>query len=297
MDKKISELTAAGALTGTEDVEVIQGGANVKTTAQDIADIGDFWPLVGVADLTGYTQITSTETGDPTHTAYIFGDEGTIGFSGDFNGETFSLSTGNNEAVFTDDRNDKVGLVYADDYSADFVPRSLVDKAYVDAQVVGGGGHIIEDEGTPLTQRSTLNFVGSGVGVTDAGGKTVVTIVAGTIDYARQPLTVAGSTTAMDFVSLTYRNFDITATQSANFSITFANAGSMVESRLTMRITGTVVITLPSSVVMQQYETINGRWDTSGNNLTLIGTTATPFMLTFYSDGTNVICSASDPTE
>lgn len=117
------------------------------------------------------------------------------------------------------------------------------------------------------------------------------------VDYTRQALVVSGSTTAMDFNSLTYRNFDITATQSANFSITFSNATNIVESRLTMRLTGTIVITMPSSVVMQNYETINGRWDTIGNNLTLIGTTATPFLLTFYSDGTNVICSASDPTE
>lgn len=42
-----------------------------------------------------------------------------------------------------------------------------------------GGGHTIEDEGTPLTQRDTLNFTGAGVTVTDAGGKTVVTIPGG----------------------------------------------------------------------------------------------------------------------
>ena len=42
-----------------------------------------------------------------------------------------------------------------------------------------GGGHAIEDEGTPLTQRDTLNFTGAGVTVTDAGGKTVVTIPGG----------------------------------------------------------------------------------------------------------------------
>lgn len=39
-NKKISELTAAGALTGAESVEIVQGGANVKTTAQDIANLG-----------------------------------------------------------------------------------------------------------------------------------------------------------------------------------------------------------------------------------------------------------------
>ena len=42
-----------------------------------------------------------------------------------------------------------------------------------------GGGHVIEDEGTPLTQRANLNFTGAGVTVTDSGGKTVVTIPGG----------------------------------------------------------------------------------------------------------------------
>lgn len=39
-NKKISELSSAGVLTGTESVEIVQGGANVKTTTQDIADLG-----------------------------------------------------------------------------------------------------------------------------------------------------------------------------------------------------------------------------------------------------------------
>ena len=47
--------------------------------------------------------------------------------------------------------------------------------------LIGGGtsGHIIEDEGTPLAQRSNLNFAGAGVTATDAGGKTLVTIPGG----------------------------------------------------------------------------------------------------------------------
>lgn len=47
-----------------------------------------------------------------------------------------------------------------------------------DIAALGGGGHTIEDEGTPLTQRTKLNFVGAGVTVTDDSGDdaTVVTI-------------------------------------------------------------------------------------------------------------------------
>lgn len=39
-NKKISELATATALTGTELVELVQGGANKKTTVQEIADLG-----------------------------------------------------------------------------------------------------------------------------------------------------------------------------------------------------------------------------------------------------------------
>lgn len=37
-------------------------------------------------------------------------------------------------------------------------------------------GHVIEDEGTPLTQRANLNFAGAGVTVTDSAPDTLVTI-------------------------------------------------------------------------------------------------------------------------
>jgi hypothetical protein len=40
-------------------------------------------------------------------------------------------------------------------------------------------GHVIEDEGTPLTQRSTINFTGAGVTVTDTGDKTTVNVTGG----------------------------------------------------------------------------------------------------------------------
>ncbi len=38
-DKKISQLSAASALDGTELVEVVQSGDNAQTTAQAIADL------------------------------------------------------------------------------------------------------------------------------------------------------------------------------------------------------------------------------------------------------------------
>ena len=38
-DKKISELSSAAALTGSEPIPTVQGGVTVRTTAQDIADL------------------------------------------------------------------------------------------------------------------------------------------------------------------------------------------------------------------------------------------------------------------
>lgn len=39
-DVKISELTSAASLDGTEIVPIVQSGSTVKTTAQDIANLG-----------------------------------------------------------------------------------------------------------------------------------------------------------------------------------------------------------------------------------------------------------------
>jgi hypothetical protein len=43
----------------------------------------------------------------------------------------------------------------------------------------GSGYNLVEDEGTPLTARTTINFVGAGVTASDDGSETVVTIAGG----------------------------------------------------------------------------------------------------------------------
>jgi hypothetical protein len=39
-NKKITDFTAAGALDGTELIEIVQGGVNKQTTTQGIANLG-----------------------------------------------------------------------------------------------------------------------------------------------------------------------------------------------------------------------------------------------------------------
>jgi len=58
-DVKISDLTSAAALDGTELVPVVQNGSTVQTTAQDIADLGG-------GGGASYTDVTGTLTAGST---------------------------------------------------------------------------------------------------------------------------------------------------------------------------------------------------------------------------------------
>jgi hypothetical protein len=82
------------------------------------------------------------------------------------------------------------GLIYKQKTGVDLELKTLVQGANITitngasditiASTAGGSQHLIEDEGVPLTSRSKLNFVGSGVNVTDGGAgpdSTIVTIV------------------------------------------------------------------------------------------------------------------------
>lgn len=82
-DTKISAMTSAGALTGTEEVPVVQSGANVKTTVQDIADLAS-GGSGGIAHTvaSGTDTYTATVTGV---TSYADGDAYLVKFT---NGNT-----------------------------------------------------------------------------------------------------------------------------------------------------------------------------------------------------------------
>ncbi len=68
-----------------------------------------------------------------------------------------------------------------------------------------GGGHTIQDEGTPLTQRTNLNFKGAGVTVTDdlANNATIVTVSTSAGAGYQQPTSGAidGSNTVFAFAT------------------------------------------------------------------------------------------------
>lgn len=83
-------------------------------------------------------------------------------------------------------------------------------------------GHVIEDEGTPLTQRNTLNFVGSGVTAADSGGKTVVTIPGGSLTVQE----VDGSPTESPTTTLEFPNGTLTEPSAGVVRYTAAATGA-----------------------------------------------------------------------
>lgn len=105
---------------------------------------------------TGYTQIFVKDDG-----LYLKNDAGAV---------TGPFGTGTGSG-------DVVGPAGATDSSVALFD-GVTGKLLKDGGALPTAGHTIADEGTPLTARATLNFVGDGVAVTDDAGnnRTVVTI-------------------------------------------------------------------------------------------------------------------------
>jgi hypothetical protein len=113
-DKKISELTGAGTLTGTEEVPIVQGGVTVKATTQDIADLGGGGSFDPSVDEVG----TITPTNAPIDTGQTV-EEGFSNAQGQIdelpNVVSLQVMTENgNTEVFTDDTALVFNLSYND---------------------------------------------------------------------------------------------------------------------------------------------------------------------------------------
>jgi hypothetical protein len=114
-------------------------------------------------------------------------------------------------------------------------------------------------------------------------------------DLDRVSASVSSGTMTLNMNSLRARKFHASSTITSDFTLAFSNTTNAVEFSLSLAITGTVNITLPSTARMQNFEKINGRYNDSTRVLTLTGGTATPFFLTGYYDGSVWRVFASDP--
>ena len=92
-----------------------------------------------------------------------------------------------------------------------------------------GSGHTIEDEGTPLTQRTSLNFVGAGVTVTDDAGNDATVVTIPSVAAADlQDVTDLGSTTTNDIeITDTTRGIILKSADGTRWRIGITNNGEL----------------------------------------------------------------------
>lgn len=93
---------------------------------------------------------------------------------------------------------------------------------------------------------------------------------------------VSAGTLTLDSNSQKQRRFYVSATQSANFTIAFSNDSACLIKTLDIQVTGTINITLPSSVVMQEDDV---RWNNGTKILNVVGGTASPIEFSFTKSG------------
>lgn len=109
-------------------------------------------------------------------------------------------------------------------------------------------------------------------------------------DLSRLLVSVSGGTLTLDLDSKQERKFENTTAISSNFTIAFSNATNAEIFTLIILITGTVAITMPSTVVMEKDDS---RFVNGTKILTLIGGTAEPFELSFNKMNGLFICRSS----
>lgn len=163
-DSKLSALPAAGSITGTELVYIVQSGASVQTNVNDLATFittGGFTFTNGLTESGGAVKLGGAITANTTISgAFSIAFMSNSNFEVDCdniilqdvgNNNNFSISTngpkmhstgffdftldiGANKALLTDNRTTKSGLEYNADYSAGYTTRSLVDKGFLLSQ-------------------------------------------------------------------------------------------------------------------------------------------------------------------
>ena len=85
----------------------------------------------------------------------------------------------------------------------------------------GSGYSTFEDEGTPQTQRTTANFTGDGVTVSDSGGETLVNIPGGVGSFTVTEAEIDFGTTPVSEASFVITNAAITTSHMILSSVSY----------------------------------------------------------------------------
>jgi len=155
-DTRISELSAAASLSGTEVLPLVQSAATVSTTAQDIANLA---PVTSVAGKTGVVTLSSTDVGISSasistwNTAYSWGNHANAGYS-TFSGSYTDLT--NKPTLFDG--------AYSSLSGTPTIPSALTDLGITD----GSNGQVLTTNGAgSFTFTTVTSGEGGGIALTD----------------------------------------------------------------------------------------------------------------------------------
>lgn len=164
---------------------VLDGGKEIveKINESDVKIKGDKVDLTDIEKFIKNVETMARQNAVPITTSFINGKRvKNINFTGaqiTYSGDTATVT-------ITAGTADNITGLIAEGSNISIAGSGTLADPYVISSS-GGGGHTIQDEGTPLTQRTNLNFVGAGVAVTDDSGNdaTVVTINGGGGDVTK----------------------------------------------------------------------------------------------------------------
>ncbi len=141
-DEKISALTSAGALAGTEPLPIVQGGVTKKTTVQDVAN------LVATPDLQQVTDVNNTTT-NPIRVDDGIANASILGLG------TLTLSTGNAGNATID------ASLVTDIYTAQLPDKPAGTETFAMLSDITGGGLTKATAAGTDTYTATISGVAS----------------------------------------------------------------------------------------------------------------------------------------
>lgn len=300
-DKKISELTVATTPTGTELVEIVQGGVNKQTTIQAIADLA---PEAGIQSVVAGTNVTvdATDPLNPIVSASGGGGGGTWGsITGDLDDQTDLYTylranrtvTGASAAVQSDDNS----IIYLNSATPfNFTLDQLTAGSKISFVNIGAGAvTLIAGSGVTITGSVVISgAVGTNYPSAFVFYHTATTprvSMGGTNGLASASADTSGATITLNFNSERERIFVGSASFGTAKAVTLSNETNGLVMILFLNLTNVAaVLSFDTDFTMMASD---GRWNDSAHTFTPQTTGLHKFSAVF--NGTDWVMEASNP--
>jgi len=291
LDKTTYEGTYNSGVSGlfkdntTNDIEAVDMRSLVTDTKDSFLNKTDESYTAPFPQFTTSTSTTAyVGTPSPVITAYATGQKFQVKIHATSTGSaTLNLNGLGAKKIFTDPttqagtNNLVINQIYVFFYDA------ALDSAAGGFLMVGGGASVSDASETVkgIVEEATDAEVLAGTATGGTGAKLFISPAKFQTlrSLSRTTAAVSAGTMNLDLTSGRERKFENLTTQSSNFAITFSNDTNAEIFTCVVFITGAVVITMPSSVVMEED---NSRWTNGSKLLTLTGGTASPFVLSWF---------------